>query len=140
MADDADLLARIAAFDSGPATEILRPTLQAVDGDKGWVRLAFDIDDRLTNSMGAVQGGFVAAMLDEVMFDAILAHSDLRYQVPTLELKTSFLRPVFPGTLISEGWVLRRGRSTVFTEGKLWDADGALLATASATSTLRELK
>lgn len=47
----------------------------------------------------------------------------------------SFLRPVHAGAgdLVATGRTLRRGRRAAFAEGEVRDADGRLVATASAT-------
>jgi len=51
----------------------------------------------------------------------------------TLEFKVSFVRPARLGTLLAKARVVHRGRSIAFSEGELRDADGELLATATAT-------
>jgi acyl-coenzyme A thioesterase PaaI-like protein len=57
--------------------------------------------------------------------------------VPSLEIKTSFITPARPGELLGEGIMIRRGRSIAFMEGRLTDAEGNLLSTASATGQIR---
>ena len=83
--------------------------------------------------MGQVQGGFVSAMLDEAMSLAVVVASKLTCVAPTLEMKTSFMRPAMPGHLIAVGWVAKWGRTVAFTEGELADPAGKLLAKATAT-------
>ncbi|KRA71681.1 thioesterase [Caulobacter sp. Root656] len=86
------------------------------------------------NPMGQVQGGFVCAMLDECMSVAGMIASGMTSVVPTLEMKTSFLRPALPGPLKGVGWVVKQGRTVCFLEGELYDPEGRLLARASATA------
>jgi uncharacterized protein (TIGR00369 family) len=86
------------------------------------------------NPMGQVQGGFVCAMLDECMSVAAMITSGMTCVVPTLEMKTSFLRPALPGPLKGVGWVVRWGKTVCFLEGELYDPEGRLLAKASATA------
>ena len=45
------------------------------------------------NSVGTIQGGIIAAMLDDTMTPAAAAHLGGNHIVPTLELKISFIRP-----------------------------------------------
>jgi uncharacterized protein (TIGR00369 family) len=52
----------------------------------------------------------------------------------TVELTTSCLRPVRPGPLFGEGRVVHRGRDVMFVEGRLEDAEGRVIATATATT------
>lgn len=88
----------------------------------------------LCNPMGQIQGGYVCAMLDECMSVAGMISSGMTHVVPTLEMKTSFLRPALPGALRGVGRVVKWGKTVCFTEGELYDAEGRLLAKASGTA------
>lgn len=90
--------------------------------------------DLLCNPMGQIQGGYVCAMLDECMSVAGMITSGMTHVVPTLEMKTSFLRPALPGALRGVGRVVKWGRTVCFTEGELYDGEGRLLAKASGTA------
>jgi len=90
--------------------------------------------DLLCNPMGQIQGGYVCAMLDECMSVAGMITSGMTHVVPTLEMKTSFLRPAMPGTLKGIGRVVKWGKTVCFTEGELYDGEGRLLAKASGTA------
>jgi uncharacterized protein (TIGR00369 family) len=88
----------------------------------------------LCNPMGQIQGGFVCAMLDECMSVAGMITSGMTHVVPTLEMKTSFLRPALPGSLRGVGRVVKWGRTVCFMEGELYDAEERLLAKATGTA------
>lgn len=90
--------------------------------------------DLLLNPMGQVQGGYLCAMLDECMSVACLVASGMTCVAPTLEMKTSFLRPAGPGKIHGMGRVVKWGRQIAFTEGELRDPDGRLLAKATGTA------
>ena len=90
--------------------------------------------DLMLNPMQQVQGGFLCAMLDECMSVACMVASGMTAVAPTLEMKTSFLRPAGFGTLRGVGRVIKWGRTVAFTEGELYDAEGRLLAKASGTA------
>jgi uncharacterized protein (TIGR00369 family) len=81
-----------------------------------------------------VQGGFVTGMLDAAMTHAVflLVREDII--LPTLEIKVSFLEIVKSGSVFASGFVRRLGKSIVFMEGQLYNSDGDILATASATA------
>ena len=102
--------------------------------------MKFEAREHFCNPRGAIQGGIVTAFLDEAMSVSLFIHAGLIYTTPTLEIKTSFLAPLFPGPCEGLGQVIRKGRSVGFIEGKLFDSDGKLCAVASATSALRPLK
>lgn len=129
-----------AARKPSSASALLGLTVEAVNRREGRVRLCFAASAQLCNKWGAIQGGMVAAMLDDVMALAIGLHLDWGQISPTLELKVSMLAPVRPGKIAAHGWVVRRGRSIGFVAGALTDAQGALLATGSSTASFVTLK
>lgn len=136
---DEDVLARFAqAKRPPPCSRTLGLELLAVDQAAQEVRLAFTALEAWTNPMGGVQGGFVCAMLDEAMAVAGIVASGLTAVVPTLELKTSFLRPCPVGRLEAVGRVVRMGRQIAFLEAELFDPDARLVARASATCTIAQ--
>jgi uncharacterized protein (TIGR00369 family) len=87
----------------------------------------------MCHSGGVVQGGFISGWLDAAMAHAVIARNGAEMTPMSLELKISFFAPVRPGPVIAEGWVEKVGRSTCFTEGRLLDAGGVVLAKASST-------
>ena len=95
---------------------------------------AFNAKPEFLNPMGNIQGGFLAAMLDATMGQVVATTLHPDEVSPTLELKINFLRPAAPGHLIGRGSVVHRGNSIAFVEGKLFDSDNYLLATATATA------
>jgi molybdopterin converting factor subunit 1 len=137
-------------FDSGPGYErfmelvgnhVPRPPAYAdllgarpLLAEPGRVQMEFRATELFLNPAGSVQGGFLAAMLDETMGPAALSALGAGFMVPTLELKVNFLRPGRPGTMVADARVVHRGRSVVFLESSLSDAEGTLIATASATA------
>ena len=123
-----------------PTSAHLGLALLAVNSDGGIVEMAFNADDKLCNKWGGIQGGNVAAMLDDAMAFAIGLNLDWGQISPTLELKVSMLAPARPGRLYAVGQVVRRGRSVGFVEGQLYDGAGQLLATGSSTANFVTLK
>ena len=120
-----------------PASRLFGFELLDLDTEQRWVEARFFARDEFLNPNGSVQGGIVTGFLDEAMSLAAFVASDLTAAVPTLEMKTSFLRPLFKGECTARGQVVRLGRSVAFTEGRLFDAEGTLVATASATCAIR---
>ena len=130
-----------AAYDKpSPSSAHLGLQLLAVDRARGAVEMAFEAADHLCNKWGGIQGGNVAAMLDDAMAFAIGLNLDWGQISPTLELKVSMMAPARPGRLYAVGRVVRRGRSVGFVEGELYDADGNLLAAGSSTANFVTLK
>jgi uncharacterized protein (TIGR00369 family) len=79
-------------------------------------------------------------MLDEAMSTAAIITSNVTMNAPTLEMKVSFLRPLFVGKATAEARILKWGKSTCFIEADLFDPDGKLVARASATQAPKPFK
>jgi uncharacterized protein (TIGR00369 family) len=97
-------------------------------------KASFQVDQRFLNPVELVHGGFIAAMLDDVMSPAGQTLLGPDQHLATLEMKINFLRPAAAGRFIGEGRVVRRGRAAVFMEGSLMSEDGSLIATATETA------
>lgn len=116
-----------------PAAELLGWELVSENPAAGTIEIAFHPDARMLNPQGAVQGGFVAAMLDDTMGPALVSMSGGTLMPRTIDLNISFIRPVHPGRVIGRGRVVKAGRSVVFLEGELFDEAGNLLARATSS-------
>jgi uncharacterized protein (TIGR00369 family) len=120
-----------------PAAATLGWELVAVNPEEGTVEVAFTATDAFVNPAGVVQGGFLAAMLDDTMGPALVAGLEPGDFAPTTDLHVQFLRPARPGRLIGHGRVVRRGRDVAFLAGELVDEEGAIVAVATATAQIR---
>ena len=138
---DEEMLARFAnSKKRPPCTETVGMRLTHVDQARMTARYAFEARPEFANPTGAIQGGFLAAMLDEAMSTTAIIASNVTMNAPTLEMKVSFLRPVFVGTATAEARVLKWGKSTCFIEAELFDPEGQLVAKASATQAPKPFK
>ncbi len=134
VTDDA-LLARFHnAARRPPASETLGFRMVRVEQAKMELEIEFEGAKAFTNPAGQIQGGFLCAMLDEAMSVSGVVASGMTAFMPTLEMKTSFLRPALPGKLYAVGRVRKWGRAIAFLEGELYDAERRLLATATSTA------
>jgi uncharacterized protein (TIGR00369 family) len=117
-----------------PTSVLLGMEVMAVDQQAGTCRLKFDAKPEFCNPMGSVQGGFVAAMLDEAAAIATIIKSQVRIVVPTLEFKVTFFAPAKTGVLFAEGRCLKLGRQVAFMDATLLDASDRKLAAMTATA------
>src|SRR5262245_62026299 len=74
--------------------------LVAVDPEAGTIEVAFAASEQFTNPVGLIQGGFLAAMLDDTLGPALAATLPDGHFAPTLDLHIQFLRPAHPGRLL----------------------------------------
>jgi uncharacterized protein (TIGR00369 family) len=123
--------------DLPPVAELLGFRLIEIDPDQGTIEVAFTATEQFLNPAGTVQGGMLAAMLDDTLGPALVATLGDGEWAPTTDLHVQFLRPAAPGELRGHGRVVRRGKDVAFLAGELHDGDGELVATATATAAIR---
>jgi len=117
-----------------PASQLLGWKLLNLDAVSGTIRVQFTAVPNFINAIGTIQGGIIGAMLDDGMGPAATAFLGGHHMAPTVDLKTSFIRPATVGPLIVEARVVHRGRDILFLEGAMKGKDGNLFATATATA------
>ena len=122
-----------------PAATLLGWELVAIDPEAGTIEVAFTASEQFLNPVGAIQGGFLAAMLDDTLGPALVATLGPGLFAPTTDLHVQFLRPAHPGRLTGRGRIVRRGREVAFLAGELLDDSGQVVATAVATAQIRAL-
>ena len=123
------------------AAVVLGQELIDVDKEVGTVRVAYNATETLANRFGAIHGGMTAAMLDDVISLAAGLTIEWGQITPTLEMKVSYIAQAKPGTRIqAEARTIRRGGTVIFLEADLKDETGKLLATASSTVMIAQMK
>jgi uncharacterized protein (TIGR00369 family) len=119
-----------------PAAILLGWELESVDPDAGTIELSFTAREEFLNPAGQVQGGFLAAMLDDTLGPALVATLSDGEWAPTISLNIQFVRPAKPGRLRGRGRIVRKGRDIAFLSGELLDGDD-VVATATASAIIR---
>ena len=107
--------------------------LKEVNPDARTICVQFEAKPEFANPQGNVQGGILAAMLDDTMGPALVATLPPGQLAPTLEMKVSYFAPAKLGPLWGRGRVVHAGRTNAFVEADLVDSDDRLIARASAT-------
>jgi len=123
-------------FPRPPCAELLGLTLLDHNPDERWARFAFEGRREFLNPAGFIQGGILSAMLDDTMGPTVLLVSRGTLFTATINLNVNFIRGAKPGRPLSEGRVISMGKTIAFVEATLTDADGATLATGSASARL----
>jgi uncharacterized protein (TIGR00369 family) len=123
-----------------PCSSWLNQQLLEIDSETGFARIAYDLGEAHFNRFGALHGGAIACVMDDVL--AVAAGLVLQWGeiAPTLEMKVSYLAQGAAGRHIAEAKVLKRGRQINFLEATLVNADGKLIATATATIMIAPFK
>jgi uncharacterized protein (TIGR00369 family) len=126
-------------FPAPPAAETLGWKLLALDAKAGTIELAFEAKPAFCNPTGHIQGGFLAAMLDDTLGPALFAMTDGKRFGSTIDLHVHYLHGVKPGRVTTKGRVVKLGSRVAFMEGELFDADGRLAAKATASASLSDM-
>lgn len=119
------------------AVKTLGGKIVRVDAEQGSVETRFEGKRDFTNPTGAIQGGFLAAMLDDTMGPALAATLNEGEFAPTLNLNVSFHRGAVIGPILGKACIIRRGAEIAFLQGELYQA-GKLIASAVATAIVRK--
>lgn len=117
--------------------EILRGKMIDLDPDRSWACFEFNIDKDFCHSGDVVQGGFITAMLDIAMSHSVFVVNRDVVGLSSLEIKTSYLEATRAGCLRVEGQVLKNGYKTAFLEGRVYNSEGELTATASTVAKIQ---
>lgn len=121
---------------SSPSAELLGWRLLAADTAIGRVKVGFEGRPEFCNPTGSIQGGMLAAMLDDAMGPAAFIASGGASLIATIDMTVSYLAPAKPGPFVAEARVVRMGRTVAFLEAELFDAEGGLVARATSSARL----
>jgi uncharacterized protein (TIGR00369 family) len=73
-----------------------------------------------------VHGGAIASLIDSAGDFAVI--SAVGYDVPTIDLRVDYLRPVTKGTLTATGRAIKTGRTLAVADVEVVDEDGKPVA------------
>lgn len=127
-------------FELPPVARLLGWTLRHLDSDKGTIEVQFEAKEAFSNHSGNIQGGILTAMLDDTLGPAIVGHTNGQYIGRTIDLHVHFLRPVLPGLIRTSASIRKFGRTVAFVDAELYDQDGKLAATGTASMSLAPLQ
>lgn len=125
-------------FPIPPVARLLGWKLIALDPQAGTIGVEFAARTEFTNPSGYIQGGILAAMLDDTLGPAAFAMTGGKRMTTTIDLNLHYVRPVLPGRVTTKARVINIGATVAFLEGELFDADGRLAAVATASALLTD--
>jgi uncharacterized protein (TIGR00369 family) len=123
-------------LEAPPSSKLLGWHLLDARPEQGWIRIGFDGKPEFCNPAGFIQGGILAAMLDDTMGPAVFIMTDGKHYTATITMTVNFLAPASPGPIVGEANVTQLGKTIAFVEGKVMAEGGAVLATATASARL----
>lgn len=127
-------------FPTPPCARLLGYEFLSVDREAKSMRVRFQATPEMLNPAGTIQGGFLTAMLDDVMGSMMVVLTEGEKGPVSVDLHMQFLRPAKPGVFIGEARVTHMTNSTSFTEATLYDEAGEAVAIARQTQRLFPIK
>jgi uncharacterized protein (TIGR00369 family) len=106
-------------------------TLERVQ--RGEVDVAMDVQRHHLNLMGTLHGGMIATLADTATGLALRSTLDEGMTFTTTQLGVTFLAPGREGRILAKGRVVKSGKRFGYAEADVIDAEGRLLARATAT-------
>ncbi len=107
--------------------------MKIVEAEEGSVIFQAKADDRHSNPLGAVHGGFAATVLDSATGCAVHTILGAGVGYGTVDLNVKMVRPVpYNEELKATAKVVDRTKSMAIADGVLEDADGRAYAYATA--------
>jgi uncharacterized protein (TIGR00369 family) len=106
-------------------------TLERVE--RGEVDVAMGVQRHHLNLMGTLHGGMIATLADTATGLALRSTLDEGMTFTTTHLGVTFLAPGREGRILAKGRVVKSGKRFGYAEADVIDAEGRLLARATAT-------
>ena len=120
-------------FTKSPQTTLGIKKIIKLDTIKGLAKAEYIAKSSMCHSGNIVQGGFITGWLDAVMALACMCKVGSDVLVLSLEIKTTFIKSINPGSVLVEGEVIKAGHNIAFLEGKIVDKQNNLLAKGNQT-------
>lgn len=125
-------------FQWAPISQLIG--LEVQPGTEGTAEVFLNVDERMHNPMGFVHGGVIALLADAAMGIAFGRTLEDPVGFATIEMKTSYVRPVRETRLHAVATLLQRGLRIGFVDCSIVDRRQRLVATASCTCTVNSLE
>lgn len=97
-----------------------------------YARMTMPFRESNLQAAGLMHGGAIATLIDTVVVPAIGTGLPEGSLWSTIELHVQYHRPLLSDA-VAEGWVVKRGKSIIFTRAEVADADGRVVAVGTAT-------
>ncbi len=123
-------------FPAPPCAKLLGWRLIAQDATAGVIRVGFEGRPEFLNPAGFVQGGLLAAMLDDTMGPAVLILTEGKSLTVTIAMTVTYVAPVRAGPIEVEAVVIQRGKTIATMEARLFGPDGKEAARAVSSARL----
>lgn len=105
--------------------------MEFVDAGEGWAKLAMRYQDENSTAMKALHGGAISSLLDTTGAMAAwttAAIASPKYFGSTVGINVNYLSGAIGEDVFAEGRVLKRGKEIIYSDVRVTNAAGKLLA------------
>jgi uncharacterized protein (TIGR00369 family) len=105
--------------------------MEFVDAGDGWARLAMRYQDENSTAFKALHGGAISSLLDTTGAMAAWTTSEIatpRYFGSTVGMNVNYLSGAIGEDVFAEGRVLKRGKEIIYSDVRVTNGAGKLLA------------
>lgn len=114
-----------------PVARLVGFRLEAIE--RGKAKIVLEAGPQHANPMGTLHGGILCDIADAAMGMAYASLIEPSDSFTTIELKVNYLRPVWNGTLVAQGRIVRKGRTMGLLDCRITDERKRLVAYATST-------
>lgn len=110
--------------------------MQFEEGGEGWARLRLRYQDENSTAMKALHGGAISALIDTTGAMAAWTSAEIatpKYFGSTVGINVNYLSGAIGEDIIAEGRILKRGKEIIYTDVRVTNEQGKLLAQGSVT-------
>jgi uncharacterized protein (TIGR00369 family) len=140
MSDHAQTFRDIGMKQPSQSSQTLGFQLIEMDVKAGTARVEFAGKPEFANPTGYIQGGFLSAMLDDVMGMMAMLKVAPKSFASTIDLHVHYLRPVRVGKIEVAARITNKGPSVMFAEADLYDCRGKISAKATSALAITPLQ
>jgi uncharacterized protein (TIGR00369 family) len=112
--------------------------IKATYGHNGLANGIWRVDGKFINGIGVAMGGFVSSAADIIMAYAIASKLEAGQRFTSIDLHTTFHRPVMPGEVMVEAKVERMGKKTAYVIADLYQNEKKAASVVSSVMILND--
>jgi acyl-CoA thioesterase len=113
--------------------ELLNVDFLGFDAEKHVYRYQMWITDELKNRFDTLHGGITATFVDITMGHSLLKELGQQTKIVTLDLSIRYVSPGLKGRIVAEIEIVKKGKTILTLEAKIWDEQKKPIAIAMGT-------
>jgi uncharacterized protein (TIGR00369 family) len=110
--------------------------MEFLEGGDGWAKLAMRYQDENSTAAKALHGGAISSLIDTTGAMAAWTTAEIatpKYFGSTVGINVNYLSAAIGEDIFAEGRILKRGKEIIYTDVRVTNEAGKLLAQGSVT-------